>query len=464
MGPAPATRRRVDTNQHAGTTRSRLLFPTRWSAAAALLVCVVAPAVLVGLQIHATPKFSPIDEVAHFDYVERAARAEIPRQGERLLPTTLRELACRGLYFGTRLPPCTAATLPYERFPGEGSQYEAHQTPTYYVATVPLRWVAVHLLGVGSRLDATRMTNVVWLVAGLLLAWAAGRVLGVDPLALAAALLLLGSAPTVVYENGIVSNDATAVPAGAAVALVAALAYRRGGRHVWLALFGVGFAAAALKASNVLVVVALSAAFAVAAIADRVGAERWTVTARRWLSRGGALVLGGAAATLVWSVAHRLVALIDLHDEPAFAALRASPHTLGVILREATPLMDPLTASYVSPETLGRDTLDPLEAALRFVFAGAALAGLFVSRRRWPHVVGLITLPALFLGGVALGLSLSLTYDMDPVISARHGLSLTPTLAIVLAASVVGRWSRWALAGLAVILFATTLGVLLARL
>ena len=442
-------------------SRTHALFPTRWALAAAVFVCVIAPASLVSLQIHALPRFSPIDEPAHFDYVERAARAELPRQGERLLPTTLREVACDGLYFGAKLPPCAAPTLRPEDVPGRGSQYEAQQAPAYYVLTVPLRWLTRHVVGIDDRLAATRAANVFWLVAGLLLAWAAGRVMGIEPAPLTAALLLLACAPTVVYESAIVSNDAAALAAGASVGLVAALAYRSGRTSWWAALFATGFAAAALKQSNDLVVVAIAAAFAVAAVRERADAERWTTTLRRWLPRGGALLLGAAVATVAWNVVHRSRALIDLHDEPAYAMLRASPHGFGVILRQATPLLDPLTAGYVSPETLGRDVEQVTSAVVRWLVIGAALAGLFVSPRRWPHVLGLIAVPTLFLGGVALGLSLSLTYGMNPVLQPRHTLSLGPVLAIVLAAAVAGRWPTRVLAGCAAFVFGTTLVALL---
>jgi hypothetical protein len=76
-------------------------------------------------------------------------------------------------------------------------------------------------------------------------------------------------------------------------------------------------------------------------------------------------------------------------------------------------------------------------------------------------VLGLITVPTLFLGGVALGLSLSLTYGMNPVLQPRHTLSLGPVLAIVLAAAVAGRWPTRVLAGCAAFVFGTTLVALL---
>ena len=222
---ATAVERRTGTR-----LRRRLLFPTPWALAMALFVCVAAPVTLVTLQIDANAKFSPIDEPAHLDYVDRAASAEIPRQGEHLLDSTLRELACRGLALGdTNLPPCAAPTLRPEQFPGEGSQYEAHHPPGYYVATVPLRWLTRDLLGIDDKVDATRATGALWLIAGLLLAWAAGRVMGIDPLPLGAALLLLASAPTVIYQSSIVTNDATAVFAGGSVGLAGALAFRHDG-------------------------------------------------------------------------------------------------------------------------------------------------------------------------------------------------------------------------------------------
>ncbi len=72
---------------------------------------MLAPAVLVALQIDANRAFSPIDEAVHFDYVERVASGELPRQGQLLLPSTLRVYSCRGLAFGAQLPPCGSQTL-----------------------------------------------------------------------------------------------------------------------------------------------------------------------------------------------------------------------------------------------------------------------------------------------------------------------------------------------------------------
>jgi hypothetical protein len=443
---------------------SRLLFPTGSALAIALFVCVVAPVTLVALQIDANPKFSPLDEAAHFDYIDRVADGEVPRQGQELLPATLRTVACTGnALAGARTPPCTAPALRPEQFPGRGSQYEAQQPPTYYALTVPVRWVTQHVLGVGNRLDATRAASIAWLVAGLLLAWAAGRVMAIDPFALGAALLLIVGAPTVIFITGSVSNDVTAVPAGAMVALVAALAHRRDGPRMPVALFAAGFAAAALKTSNIMAVGVVSALFAVSA-ARAVGGRPAGAILRRWARDGGALLLGSVLAICAWVVVHRSLALIDLREEPAFEALRRSPHTIGVVLREAVAILQPLTGdlavSLVSAATLDRDAQRPLYALLGFVVVSAGLAGLFVTPRRWPHVLGLIAVPALYLGGVALGLSLLVTYQIDPGLGGRYGLSIAPLLVLALAAALEGRWAQRAVATLGLALVVTTFVVM----
>jgi hypothetical protein len=432
------------------------LFPTRAALALAVFVCVVAPAVLVALQIDANPKFSPIDEAAHFDYVERVAGGEVPRQGERLTQATLRELACRGSVLESlRAPPCGTPVLRYDQFSAT-YQYEAQQPPTYYALTVPMRWVAQHVLGIDSRLDATRATGIVWLIVGLLLLWAAGRVMAIDPLPLGAALLLAVLAPVVLYGYATVSNAVTAIPAAGLVALVGALAYRRDGPRMPIALFAVGFAAAICKTSNMFAVVAVAALFGVAWLSGK---------DTRWLRNGAALLAGGIFAALLWSVIHRSRALIDLQDEPTFEVLRGTPRTLGLVLREAVELFRPLTGLSggfvrLSPDTLDQNVQAPFYAILTYLLLGGALSGLFVAVRRWPHVLGLIGFASLYVGGVVFGVGLMITYDIDPGLSGRYALSLGPLLLLVVAAALSGGWAQRTLAIYAGAFFVTTFTVM----
>jgi hypothetical protein len=453
------------------------LFPSRGALVLALFVCVIAPVALVGVQIDRYPEFSPLDEAAHFDYVDRVSHGDLPRQGERLLESTLRELTCRGSALDSvkvptfenppepaRVPACTAEDLDPDRFPAGAYQYEAQQPPTYYALTVPLRWITQNVFRVRDELDATRAASIVWLVAGLLLAWGAGRIMGIDPLPLGAALLLLVAAPTVVFVTGTVSNDVTAVAAGALVALVAAIAYRRNGRAMPIAQFAAGFAATACKTTSLFAVVAVSALFAVGAISKRAYAERWTATLRRWFYDGGALLLGGVISAVLWAGIHRSIALIDPQDDPTWDVLRGVPLTVGLLLREAASLFEPLTGevavALVSSDSLGQDAQTPLYAALSFLVIGAALAGLFVSPRRWPHLLGLILVPVLYVGGLILGAGLMVSYRIDPGLTGRYALSLAPLLMLVLAASLAGKWPHRVLALFAAAVFVTTFVVM----
>ena len=50
------------------------------------------------------------------------------------------------------------------------------------------------------------------------------------------------------------------------------------------------------------------------------------------------------------------------------------------------------------------------------------------------------SLAALYIGGVLLGLGLWWTYNVDPGLVGRYGLSVAPLLALSLVAAVRGKW------------------------
>ena len=453
-----------DTQQHAVWWRQ--LLPTPAAAVIALFVCVVAPAVLVALQIDANPKFSPVDEAAHYDYVNRVAQGEIPRQGQRMLKSTLREVACTGnAVAAIKTAPCDAPVLRYNQFAGDAYQYEALHPPGYHAITAPLRWAMQHVVGVNNRFDATRAVGIVWLAAGLLLLWSAGRVMGIDPLNLGVVLLLVVTAPSVLFFHATVTTDATAVTAAGVVALAAAVAYRRERGAPWL-LVAAGVFVAACKVTNMFAVMIVSAAFAVAAIATRAGGERWTATLRRWTRDGGALLAGGVVTSVAWLLIHNSIALVSLSNEPTLENIRNGSQSFGGVLSVATsflhPVTDELAVNLVSGSTLNEPAQRPLYAALTFLLIGGGLAGLFVAPRRWPHVLGLISVPALYLGGVILGVGFIIGFDTNAGsgISGRYGMSAAPLLLLALAASLRGRWATGAVGFVAVASFVVTFVVM----
>jgi hypothetical protein len=321
------------------------------------------------------------------------------------------------------------------------------------------------VVGVDDRLDATRAVGIVWLVAGLLLLWSAGRVMGIDPLNLGVVLLLLVTAPNVIFFHATVTTDATAVPAAGVVALTAAVAYRRERGAPWLLAAAAVFVAAC-KVTNMFAVVIVSAAFGVAAIAGRAGAEPWTATLRRWMRDGGALLAGGVVTSIAWLLIHNAIARVSLSEEPALEFLRHGSKSFGAVLSVGAtflhPVTDELAVNLVSGPTLNQEVQRPLYAALAFLLIGGGLSGMFVSPRRWPHVLGLISVPALYLGGVILGIGFIIGFDTNAGsgISGRYGMSVAPLLLLALAASLRGRWAVGAVGFIALASFVVTFVVL----
>jgi len=425
------------------------------SIVVAFMVCIVAPVSLVALHIHENPMFSPIDESAHFDYVNRIADGGLPRLGQPMLNTTMRAVACRGTALpGAVVPPCSTAVLHPGQFGGGGLSYEAQQPPAYYAITVPFRWAAVHIFGL-SPLSGTRAVGALWLVAGLLLLWIAGRVLRLAPKVIGAAILLVAVAPAVVYESSIVSNTASMVFVGGLIAVSAALAFRYPGRWVPPVLLLVGVFAAATKETGALAAVVVAALFAILAFPRRPTGAGWLRSAwgwvRIWLPNGGALAIGAVVTVVAWSVISNRLSLIDPKTLPALGALRGYPVGVALIAREALTLLTPATGSYDAFRTTTSATV-PVSSLLSqhlqtitgvllgYLFIAGGAAGLFVRPRRWHHWLGLLTLAALFVGGIVLGVGIWLTYDADPGLSGRYGLALLPFLAIALVTAVRGRW------------------------
>jgi hypothetical protein len=246
------------------------------------------------------------------------------------------------------------------------------------------------------------------------------------------------------------------------VALAAALAYSRDGGAPWL-LAAAGIFAAACKVTNLFAVGTVSVAFLVGAIAARSSGEAWTATGRRWMRDGGVLLAAGAATALLWVVVHNAIALVSLKDDPALAGLRGGSQSFGPVLTVATTFFQPLTdLGLLGSGTLGEPAQKPLQSLLAFVLIGGALAGLFVTPRLWNHVLGLLSIPALYLGGLVLGVGFMVGFGTNAGagVSSRYALSLVPLMLLSLAASLRGRWVVGAVGALGASLFLVTFVVL----
>ncbi|HXW33851.1 MAG TPA: hypothetical protein VEJ87_04675, partial [Acidimicrobiales bacterium] len=143
-------------------------------------------------------------------------------------------------------------------------------------------------------------------------------------------------------------------------------------------------------------------------------------------------------------------AFVNPRTLPTFNVLRRTPIGTTTIPREALLMLQPLTGSY-DPFRTSHVISAPMSAVsvdlqtivattLQYLLIAGGLAGLFVARRQWSHWLGLVTLPTLYVGGVLVGIAIFATYNADPSVSGRYGLSLAPFLVLALVASVRGRW------------------------
>jgi hypothetical protein len=165
---------------------------------------------------------------------------------------------------------------------------------------------------------------------------------------------------------------------------------------------------------------------------------------RSWLPTGGALLIGGAASAVTWVVVSQKLSLVNPRTFAVFDILRTHPVGLALIAGEALSLLAPATGSY-DPFRLHQSVQSANLAIiaatlLMYLLVAGGLAGLFVRRRQWFHWMGLVTVPLLYVGGVALGISIWRTYNTDPGLSGRYGMSLAPLLALSLCAACRGKW------------------------
>lgn len=405
----------------------------RW--AGPVVVCVVVPTLLVASTIDRHPKFSPIDEAAHFDYVERVYSHGVPTFGDKFLRSSLREMACRGTRLeGLVVPSCDAKVMKYALFPGEAYQYEAQQPPLYYAITAPIANVAEKALGISS-LEAIRLVGLLWLITGLLVLWKTSLMLNVAPVPMLATLLAIGAAPNVVYYSSIVSNDSAGILFGALAAFLGALAFTRGRRYLAAGVV-LGATAAMTKTSCALPVGVVGLILVVASLR----AIPASVRNRSELRTTGLGMMGGAVVgTLAWVAYYRSSATIEPKTLPTFDVLRTGPVNFGTLLGQAESFLAPLTDSY-NPFVAWNGEIYGLLATLSLLAIVAGLVGgAYSQEQSWWSFAGPIVLVCLYVGGVIIGFGIWRAYDINPGVSGRYALSMLPITALIMPAGIQRR-------------------------
>jgi len=110
---------------------------------------VALPVILVFNTINDNPKFSPIDELAHFDYAERIYSDGVPAMGDMILNSSAKVASCYGLGLSDFYLPACGSEVTASDLPGYGYQYEAEHPPFYYLLVKPLA-ALLGTLGIGQ--------------------------------------------------------------------------------------------------------------------------------------------------------------------------------------------------------------------------------------------------------------------------------------------------------------------------
>jgi hypothetical protein len=267
------------------------------------LVLVLATMALVLVQnIAAQPKISYLDEPGHGDYLYQASHGGMAQLGERLGPEITREMACRGVQ---ALPepttPCPGDGDP-ANVPGWDYTTADVHPPTYYYVTAALGRAVLTVAPTDSLITAGRLVNVVWFGGGLVLLYLLLRELGARVSARLAVCLLIALTPVMIQHMSVVSVTATAFPAAALLTLAAVRWERR--RALPVALVAAAVLCVALKADNLVPVLAVCGYLLVRAVV-----LRREGLARRYVAVAAAVALAAVVTEVVWLAVRQAVAL-----------------------------------------------------------------------------------------------------------------------------------------------------------
>ena len=410
-----------------------------------LLAVIVTVGLLRGLfWMSVTVVFNPIDEFAHFSYVETmATKLRPPVVGrDHLSPETL-DLFKRARTAEWRPAPITAD-------PEDGrwglvrESYEGVQGPTYY-ALMALPYRLAHPFGVLTALYAVRLATLLLALTAVPIAYLLAKELFParrDAWLAAPALLVVLQG----FNGNLssVSNDALVVPLAGVIFLAIATTRRTGftirNAIITGALLGVGFCTKSQM-------VALFPLVAVAAVGvARVRGERWAHVFR-WGVLAGLTSAAVSIPWLIWNFAkYGSPSASDEVDKITGPLQPHHPFSFEGIRLHVSSATNSFWDYQLVAKGLGRYMWTLSLVALALVAGATALS---IARRRSRDAAILAWLASSWF--VTLAMMLVLIYAVFGGKSSVVGRHLYPSLvAVVVAVSaaafiVGGRWLGWAL-------------------
>ena len=187
------------------------------------------------------PKFDVFDEAAHYDYVQRLSKLQIPATGDKLTQNTLKMIDCTSSW-NVDVIDCRDKFREPTNYPAQGYSYESQQPPFAYLPFAVVALFKDSGQNFSSLLPFIRLGNLFWLLVSVILLIVFSSQNRQSPpreiFILASAALL---SPVVLHAFATINNDALGVAFGLAFLVIQKIRFAspKSARN-WLLAFGIG--------------------------------------------------------------------------------------------------------------------------------------------------------------------------------------------------------------------------------
>ena len=392
--------------------------------------------ILVFNSIQDNPKFSPIDELLHFDYAERIYSLGVPAMGDLVLDSSAEVASCYGLALEGYVLPSCGEDVTARDLPGSGYQYEAQHPPLYYLLVKPIS-LLLGTLGFGL-LGSLRIPGALFLVTGLLVLLQAAIHLRINRFLALGIIGVLGSAPVVVYQASIVSNDSLVILLSSTICyLFSRQIANRPVNIRWFVFWG---AISALTKSTV-VVICFAIGLMLILESRKEDSAPFAHPLTSWrrsasMRRGVVLIVSSISALLLWNLSVNVRAYVELRTFPSLDVLRYNDVSLPLIFREAFVAFNSLTGSYTPFSGMNPDVMAIVAQLITFAVIAACASAFFSRETNWYTSAGPVAMVTQYLGTVCIGIGMWITFDQDPSLQGRLTLSIAPLFLLILFASI----------------------------
>lgn len=378
---------------------------------------------------------SLFDEWGYLDYLFKIPTQGMVLKGEFYGTQALDLMACKGeIPFGVMGGACGSNYDP-STFPNGGIVTSDPYTPFYFWITWLFGWFFDVIPGINS-VAAWRLSNILWLCAGLITFYRLGRFWKAPKLAIFAIGLIIIGSPFSYWAYTYVSTDAPSFFFGALLLLLASK-YSRGETSSWLLIL-VSVIATLFKVTNILAVCAIALYLFSSAIYFKLTNARYETETDKILAKltiSRSLVVSGLALAL--SVVAE-ISWLKLHD-----AIAATSASVDQGINSALTWFELLRLTSLTTSTLGMtipvnglpglNTLplpDYVLVPLMWVLAAGVIAAFWSMKRgsrRNPLVITAFL--TMIIAGPLLAIALQVMAGSYFVLPPRY---MAPVLAILL--------------------------------